>query len=424
MNSSTDANLRRLVENANIVGPLPLRAKAIAASGLHPLGAGIKAGKTYAPGKGKQRVPLPSSGDGFERFKDVIGNAVPGLRGDLAPLAWGALLGTPGMVFEIPVPTADALMSTGITPATRSDCTLRRLLLGAVIREDTGTVLAPGFTGPTVAGLAELTVQMTRSAPRVVDAWLAVQWVSTTRAACETLEGHVNVTQFGSKSPAPLVVMLLQADRARSFDEAQEIAARRTAAVCGFRLEVVKHAPEKHGYIIQALKAVRPSWLMVIGEDAAINAIREAFVSVSTIDRVVQFDAGTDVELREAIRERFIEIAGVAPSLSLLSVPLIVPPPPAPQRAQMPITPARCMHEPDSGHIYVLDAETELWWTHDTSGHAGVVFKRYRLDGMSLVHDADLDGSGREVENKFKGVVGRTVTVSDMFACAWPENHI
>lgn len=82
-----------------------------------------------------------------------------------------------------------------------------------------------------------------------------------------------------------------------------------------------------------------------------------------------------------------------------------------------------CRHD-QSGRPYLLQQGTSLWWTRDTAGHGGIVFKTYRRLGDVLVHQADRDGEGDEVPGKFKGEAGREVALGELTACSHPHTHL
>lgn len=66
------------------------------------------------------------------------------------------------------------------------------------------------------------------------------------------------------------------------------------------------------------------------------------------------------------------------------------------------------------GHTYWRHKSTGLWWSKDTAGHGGCVFKAYLEDRSGKLvwfRDADEYGDFISPQKKHKGPKGRTVDV-------------
>jgi hypothetical protein len=64
------------------------------------------------------------------------------------------------------------------------------------------------------------------------------------------------------------------------------------------------------------------------------------------------------------------------------------------------------------GHTYWKHATTGLWWSKDTAGHGGSVFKVHKEDGkgdLIWYRDADEFGDFISPAKKHKGPVGRRI---------------
>jgi hypothetical protein len=136
---------------------------------------------------------------------------------------------------------------------------------------------------------------------------------------------------------------------------------------------------------------------------------------------VLRMDSSEGDEMLQALLDGFAQVTGVSASLRIIGADdeaELGPAPPAP-----PVTdPVECQHDA-SDRYYLHDSATGLWWTRDTAGHAGAVFKTYRLVGGVLRHNADHDAQGVEI-NKFKGQVGQAVSMGSLHGCAHPRRHL
>jgi len=68
------------------------------------------------------------------------------------------------------------------------------------------------------------------------------------------------------------------------------------------------------------------------------------------------------------------------------------------------------------GHTYWQHDATGLWWSNDTAGHGGSVFKVYEKFGNRLVWKADADEYGDFIFGKHKGPVGKVIYLTSQLA--------
>jgi len=62
-------------------------------------------------------------------------------------------------------------------------------------------------------------------------------------------------------------------------------------------------------------------------------------------------------------------------------------------------------------HTYWRHKTTGLWWSKDTAGHGGSVFKVYKKVGTTLVWIADADKYGTFIGKKHKSKKGKYLTL-------------
>jgi hypothetical protein len=408
--------VRRFIQNAVPLDPSDTSETAK----QHPLGYGIKTATSY-PVAGRSRIFLPTSGPGFDRIAATIGTPVNGLSPYVHARAWGLLLSSPRAIIEVAVPGEEMLLGQGITPARGRALALRRLVFGSVFHEVSVNDAAE-FGQLRVAGVATLTAQM-RSQTITEDAWLEVKWFSTTRSLAEHVEPLVDIDSFGATSAAPrLEIIAVEPLEARlAEDDADRL--KKAAAAVGFSLAIHCYSAATQSAIEQQIRTNPSSAILIIGSGYGAARIRDVFTASSNSGRIVHIEGGSLGDLSSTVREHFAGLAGIAPSLTVY-------PPDAlntytnVKRTRLPVvTPAQCRHD-NLERPYVLDGTTGLWWTRDTKGDGGAVFKRYRLEGEDLVHEADVDGKGKDMLAKHKGPTGKTVSGVTLHGCAFPESHL
>jgi hypothetical protein len=169
------------------------------------------------------------------------------------------------------------------------------------------------------------------------------------------------------------------------------------------------------------LQRQSPHSVLLIGRrDETSDSLRTAFVEVSGTRRWAVVDQTDIGEILNSARESLAQLNSVTPALQPLRT---LKEEDAPARPAMPLTsPARCLHD-DGNRPYVLDSESDLWWTRDTAGHADSVFKTYRERDGVLHHAADTDDKGAIID-KWKGPIGQKISFSTLHGCARPTPHI
>lgn len=416
MSSGAGGILRRFIDGAvALEGVAPPAGSAK----MHPLGFGIKSGAGYSL-PGRPRLFLPTNGPGLERVASELGAPINLIGSESHDRAWGLMLGSPRAIVEVPVPSDDELLAEGITPAHGSSLTMRRVIVGSVFHEVSEND-SPGFGQVRVAGVATLTVQI-RAHKVTEDAWIKVQWLTTTRALAEHVEPFVDLDEYRVTSAAPRIALIAlePCEWLRNDDGYERL--RRSAAAAGFSLVVHRYSAATQSAIEQEIRTNPSSALVIVGAGFGAARVRDAFNASSNSDRVIHLEQAAAADLPSLLREHFAGLAGIAPSLTMYPPRAVASA--ATQRPRLPVAvPERCLHD-GFDRPYVLDSQSGAWWTRDTKGDGGSVFKRYHLEGNALVHVADVDEAGNDMTGKHKGPVGKTVPVAGLHGCSFPGSHL
>src|SRR5689334_21071746 len=104
---SNPFSLRALVKAAQVVSASPTTGKS-----PHALGLGISTKKTYRSLSGTISR-LPSVENGLTHLRVSTSMAVPGLPPSYSDGAWGALLGSPQLVVDLPSTQLDHFLAAG-----------------------------------------------------------------------------------------------------------------------------------------------------------------------------------------------------------------------------------------------------------------------------------------------------------------------
>lgn len=416
MSSVAGGILRRFIDGAVELGSLDTPASS---ASVHPLGFGIKSGAGYSL-PGRPRIFLPTSGPGLDRVAGEIGGPINLIGSEFHDRAWGLMLGSPQAIVEVAVPSAEQLLAEGITPAGGRSLTMRRVIAGSVFHEVSANDSA-NFGQVRVAGVATLTVQI-RANKFTEDAWVKVQWLTTTRALAEHVEPYVDLDSFRVTSPAPRIAVIALDPFEWLLDDDEYARVRRSAAAAGFSLVIHRYSAATQGAIEQEIRTNPSSALVIVGTGFGASRVREAFNHSSNSNRVIHLEQDTATDLPSLLREHFAGLAGIAPSLTMYPPPVETNS--VAHRPQLPVArPERCLHD-GSDRPYVLDGQSGAWWTRDTKGDGGAVFKRYHLEGSALVHVADVDGEGNDMPDKHKGPTGKTISISGLHGCSFPASHL
>lgn len=414
-----DVNIRRLVENASSLEP----GGGASTRRHHELGHRINKNTRYPHKYGA--VYLPNRGDGLDRLRAAIKVPVLDLAPDFNGSAWRALLASESSL-ELPTPEADVLLAEGIAVPGGRIGDVRRFALAAVLKPGQETFTAQGsLLSSRFAGTAVLTVLVDPLKPTTSsDAWVTVEWKHSTAMLASwvarqlELAGSATVARAAQRS----VAVMIHPARSHLFDETMKTRLARQAAAFGMKLRLLDRGVTDFGSVQQSLTRDMPSTLIAFGTqdantDALVGGYRRA-----TGRSVLYVDTADGDEALPTLRDGFAQVCGISASLHLLGEVDDAletgpgrPVPPV-------IKPVDCRHDGNSRY-YLHDAATGLWWTVDTAGHAGSVFKTYLLVGAELVHEACRDASGKAIA-KWKGTVGQTVPLKDLHGCADPARHL
>ncbi|MCF6378159.1 hypothetical protein L2K70_11150 [Nocardioides KLBMP 9356] len=424
-------NIRRLVETAATLYP------GGGGSGRrdHELGHRIKQDIHYAHSAGD--VYLPRSGASLDNLRAAMSRPVLDLDEALNGSAWRGLLGSGG-VLQLPVPDEELLLGEGIVVPGGRRGDLRRLALVGVLAPGDDALRRDG--SPAVArvgAVATLTV-LTNPARRrnADDAWITPDWKHSTAALTTWVARRIEVA--GPRTLARLgrtrLGLLLHPDRAHLLaDPARVESARAAAAAFGYSLAVLSPLVSDHGSVRASLQRDSPTGLIVLGPtdgrtDPRTAALVDAYTAAAPGRPVLRVDAEDPEEASGQVRDAIAHAAGVSAALHLIGDPAAPWPvgEVEPARGGTPTPPvsdpAECRH--DSRHrFYLRDATTDLWWTRDTAGHTGCVFKTYLKNGPRLVHEADRDAAGTVID-KYKGDDGKIIELTDLNHCADPGRHL
>lgn len=411
-----DVNVRRLVQDASSVrlggGESTRR--------THKLGHRISKDTKFQHTHGL--VYLPAAGNGYERLRAAIEMPVLDLPPELNGSAWRALL-RPGSALVLPTPELEQLLREDIAVPERRTSDVRRFALAAVL--DPGEALsANGLHIDRFAGGAVLTVLADPSRPKApTDAWITVEWKNSTASL-----GSWLARQLDAAGPAAIararrtpVAVLIDPSRTALFDLDSVAKVTLAGAAFGLDVRVLDFGKSNFGAMHESLTREEPSILMMFGPpDGSSTSLIEGY-RARTGRTVLHTDTPDRDDMAHVLREGFAQVTGLSASLRLLDAEQ--PTLSDEARPRPPVAdPRECRHD-DANRYYLLDGATALWWTPDTAGHAGTVFKTYRRSGASLIHQACRDGDGYVID-KFKGAVGDTVQLVDLHGCEDPTRHL
>jgi len=391
MSLHTDVQLRRLVEGATQIKNATTRPK----PSQHPLGIGLDRRKSYPHPSGL--VPLPTIGEGLERLKAEVERSPYGLHESLREAAWNALLGKPGLVAPLRDPSVAKLLERGIAASDRSRTLFRQVGLATVVR----AAATSDHGEATIGATAILTVRLSpRNARSADDAWLDPSWSTTTRAFSVELErivdlGLPSAVARGRRRAVVLIAEQMSGELTPDLFDRIKLA----GAVFGYEFQIVDRARVTHGDVLKMFAAQAPNLVIAVGpHDDALESLRHNFNAATAQGGAFFFlTEHRGEEVVQQLRELLADHCGVMPGLTIRDGPISR----AASRAPLPISSTdRCLHD-EFERFYARDPATSLWWTRDTAGHAGSVFKTYREEGGKLVHEACHDQAGRATENNW-----------------------
>lgn len=401
-------DLRELVK-----APIELTGSFAESKNSHPIHEGIAGTKQYSSPSAPPIV-LPRGGRGLQRLREAIHAPVAGMDPERTLESYVKLLASATAIHTTPgLATFDGdgqPLTEVLAARTRS------VLLTAVFQgRDTD------FDGeaPRFGAVGTLTVLPAVGNPRMLDdAWLNVEWVySSSVMLGEILRVPGLQLQEASVNRGIdiLVAGELVEEREHLTDEVSQL-----AMMVGAKPRTLVVTPQTKGVVASKVRAANPFELISLGSGVDESVISEFTrrsgerhlhrARVSSADRALQWSM-----------DNFPHIMGVGASLVPDAQAESVP-----GRPRMPVkNPVRCLHHGDNR--YVLDGDSEEWWTRDHAQHGTVgksIFKTFVLTDGMLHWRADHDGAGAVIEGKHKGPKGIRIAESDTGSCQHPASHL
>lgn len=356
---------------------------------------------------GSPRFPLPRTADVSRNVQHVIANTtLVGLTPGQSRWLWGDFFENPAMVGEVQ-PSSDERAKIPVTVTAKEE--LRRVVLCSVYRHPEELVQHR----PRLAVLGQLTILKDKNRNTATDSWFEVSLHTTTRGLQSALEGIPGIRVDGARGASRLQIVIAES-YVKKFEASRSVI-ERAAWVAGINPELLLADAGRYANVTASLASKATKHALFIGSFS--NAVLyEEFVKARGPESAVQFPTGlipgTD-EFLNAFRETAARLAGSGSDLTVYETPQ---PPLPPARPVMPVkNPKDCLHKDD--FVYVLDAESNLWWTRDLTGHGGVVFKTYTQRDRILYHQAERDEKGVEIPDKYKGASGLSVKMTDHSPC-------
>jgi hypothetical protein len=280
------------------------------------------------------------------------------------------------------------------------------------------------------AGVGRLVVVTDQKNPEVsVNAWADIKWVLSGRALCHELEllyrnATPSVQQSGARTNTTL---LLGDDLANRIDselaDPTEILSA-TAAVHGFKLQILRRPRRHTGDVLEHVRRTPPSLLVIAApQDSKVDTIVDAYRQTNVTQHVYQLGNCTPDQLLELFRETIGVASGINPGLFVSARPQIGSSGDVDHNETVaeflviqniwPVShPGREKIHGVFGK-FVENLDDGFWYTRDKARHATSQVKRYRRNGRLLEHDADIGADGNTID-KHKGDVGSVVSLDDM----------
>lgn len=407
MSGDTGVQLRRLVARP-VDLPRPAPGKS---AGTHPLGLNMPRGVQYTGA-----IPLPNIEDGLRNLGAVVAATPPNVPDAVREIMWGALLNKPPLQVALGPPTVEGLLGLDVPASERTIGLFRQVGLAVVMNLDPSI----GGVARPIAGVGVLTVRLNdRNRRSADDAWLQAQWPTSTRALAHELERFI---RLGGAPPQgrKRAALLISPQFTDHWGEDAVTRVQTTATVFGYDLTVYDRSNVTFGSVRTALERSSPSLVVSFGpDDGELPELRAAYEKAASGGRFLALAPTSTDEAVQQMREHLALVVGVNASMSPMDNPALTP-----VRVPFPIESAvECRHD-GANRPYLCEEGTGLWWTRDTAGHGGIVFKTYRREAELLIHEADRDADGAPVPGKFKGVDGRQIPVSGLSGCSHPQTHL
>ena len=404
-------DIRELVKD-----PIVLTGKFAVHKSAHPLHSGIAVSRQF-PSPSAPPIAIPRGGKGLERLQSLIYTSIPGIGPGQSEEAWVKLLAEGTAIHTIPGQVQSGPDGNALNSVDR--VRTRSALLVGVFRSFDEGYKDGGLTAARFGGIGVLTVLPDREDPRKIEeAWLRVQWVHSTSAM---LRAFGNIDGLSLEYPAVnrRVEILVSPDLLDDH-AGLEVDIARTAYLVGVnpRIHVVR--PDLKGAIMSEVRANNPFELIALG-NAISSDVTGVFTGRHGESNFHEATVDTSGAALDWLYENLPRIMGVSPGL--FSSPEVIS---APGRPRMPVAmPKRCIHH--GKNSYVLDADSDLWWTRDFAQHGREeksIFKTYSLIDRHMYWQADHDGLGEVIIGKHKGSEGFDMRESEMHSCPHPASHL
>lgn len=399
----------------------------------HPLGLGLRDNYSLSPdegGRGGPKFRIPKIVDGLNLLRSITERNVLDLKPEERRAAWHVLLNKPSLCAPLRPPSQSGLLAAGFPVSDVAASKLRAVALAVVIRGRTDSqrdaLDVDSYSEARIAGVGQLVVVTADNNAAVsLDAWADIRWVRSARALSIGLENlYKAATPAAQRMGRRRSEILLLGDELADSIEAHEredieSALSVIAAVHGYELRVLQRPRRHTGNVLDALRAMPPSLLVVAAPPGPeIEAIVSEYRDSASAPRISHIGNSSSTELIDNFRDEMGAASGVSPALTLLSGPDALEEGNRSQpRFHVPgVWPVRNQGQRqlhDSFGVFIESLEDGRWYTRDKSGHAGSAIKRYRRVGRRLEHEADIGADGKEMA-KHKGYIGETVNLNEM----------
>lgn len=416
MKLAAGAQLRSLVEDATLMSGA---INALNKSSPHAIAPGIKAKKSYVTDLGK--FALPNSGPGMRRLQALGTRAIPGLGEEESRAAWSSLLQMPRVILHPILPAGTQWVST--EGAVKPEM-LRQLTLVSVFRHDAEALDGGVIRDARFAGVATLTLAMSKTRGGTSDAWLTTTWHESTRSFMSALEPVFAAVGIAHTSFSRSIAVVFNGDQIDLADSLRQNQIRTSAAVAGVEVQLMNlSAGQDAAFVAKTLSHRVPNQLILVGDGEPLEEVANAFGDSNGYDRVIVVAHDSYDDVLQYLRERFAAAVGVSPSLHL-QIEHDTSTQPKSSKIPFPFDaePKDCLHL-DDGRRYLSDPVTGLYWTRDTAKHGGVQFKTYTRTKTHLVFESDRSDDGSKISNKHKGQTLFQIELSDLNRCSNAQAH-
>lgn len=412
-----DVSIRRLVETTTLLDAAALAGQK--SSKRHALSEHIKRGKAYVTSDGK--IPLPNRASAIMNLVASRDTPLLHLPAPAAQAIWGRTVGSPSQFQQLRDPTSADLDDLEIPVPAGWGPRLRRFSLARVF--DLPAIKVPEYEdGPLrVAASADLVLLLDTANRSVDDAWIRFTVDTSTVEFAKRLE--VRLAKMSASDldrlSAKAVNVIVHADHQGFPGDPQSLQLRVSAALFGIKLRFVRLSRASFQDAYATLAADHTPALITLGplDSSMVPLVEAARTQGAICFRIDNVESGSTLS---NFRHVFSLIAGMEANLVARGER------PSRRGQIVPLAPIvrtdKCLHD-QSGRYYVHDADTDLWWSADTAGHAGSTFKTFSQQNATLVHQACRDPEGKVID-KSKGEDGARIEMGRLHGCTHPESHI